>query len=278
MINNPDLEKIYNKIIEVYPFLNKTERLNFEKKGTKIIKRPILNKGNIKSLLDALKNPHAYLWVWKKVSESSIKEKRKVSYFIKNRILEIKIPSWSGKLGVLDKNLISICAKNSKKYDSIILDVRENQGGNSRIAHNFAGIFFKKPVSYGKFVKRKTSGGLFSFAGVLEPNGHIYINKPIVILVSKKCFSSNELFLTPFKLSGRATLIGQTTRGGSANPISETLDIAGEKVNILIPTWRFYLRGQNYPIEKTKIKPDIFYNKKDISKFSEDYIKRQILP
>jgi C-terminal processing protease CtpA/Prc len=270
-----NLETIYNKIINIYPFLNKTEHSNFKKRAENIIKRTLLSKENIKALLNLLKNPHAYLWVWKKPSLSKLRKKRRISYKIKNRILNLTIPSWSGELGVLDKELINICIKTAKKYDGVLIDVRNNGGGNSRIAHSFASIFFKSLCIYGKFIKKGENGKLFSSTGKLQPNGKFYIDKPVSILISNKCFSSNELFLAPFKISGRATLVGQTTRGGSANPISEKVEIGGEKIVVLIPTWRFFLKGSKNPIEKTKIKPDIFYDKKDIVAFANKYIRNK---
>jgi C-terminal processing protease CtpA/Prc len=108
------------------------------------------------------------------------------------------------------------------------------------------------------------------------PNGEVYIDAPIAILISKKCFSSNELFLAPFKTRGRATLIGTSTRGGSANPIREEVTIGGIKMVARIPQWRFFLKGEKRPIEITKIKPDISYSKSDIVAFAERYLSNQI--
>jgi hypothetical protein len=67
-------------------------------------------------------------------------------------------------------------------------------------------------------------------------------------------------------------LIGESTAGGSANPISEIIKCSGEKFIVRIPTWRFFLKGKKNPIEKTKIHPDIFYKGKDIEKFAERYL------
>jgi retinol-binding protein 3 len=179
-------------------------------------------------------------------------------------------------LGKIDKKLNSFCQKNINKYNAIIIDVRDNQGGASKIAHNFASIFFDKPVSYGKFTKKWKGRKLTTTTGKLEPNGEIFINKPIAILISKKCFSSNELFLAPFKISKRATLIGETTRGGSANPISEIIKCSGKEFVVKIPTWRFFLKGKKQPIEKTKIRPDIFYKGKNIEKFVKGYLLKKV--
>jgi len=153
--------------------------------------------------------------------------------------------------------------------------VQENQGGWSKMAHNFASIFFKKNVVYGKFAKKGKNGRLKISKDKLESNKNIFIDKPVVVLISEKCFSSNELFLAPFKVSKRAVLIGRTTRGGSANPISETIEINKKKFIVRIPTWRFFLKGEDKPIEKTKIKPDVVYKGDDIEKFAENYLLKK---
>jgi C-terminal processing protease CtpA/Prc len=205
-----------------------------------------------------------------------VKPKRMPSFEMKNRILYIKIPSWLMWLGRIDKKLNGFCRKNIKKYDAIIIDVRENQGGASKIAHGFAGIFFKNPVIYGKFVRRKSNGNLITRTDKLKPNNKIFIDKPIAILISRKCFSSNELFLAPFKISKRAVLIGEPTAGGSANPISKIVKLSEKKFIVRIPTWRFFLKGKKQPIEKTKIYPDILYKGKNIEKFAEKYLLKII--
>lgn len=274
------VQKIYKRILEVYPFLTKAEKNIFDKKS-KIIMNKFLN-GNletietIKNLLQLFKgNGHANLKEWQKPNLTLIRKEKvnkSPTFNIKNRILFIKIPSWTMWLEKTNKKLISFCKNNLKKYDALIIDVRENQGGSSRIAHDFASIFFKKTVAYGKFVKKNKNGKLETTIGKLEPNKNIFIDKPIVILISNKCFSSNELFLAPFKISKRAVLIGQPTAGGSANPISELIKISDKEFIVRIPTWRFFLKGKNKPIEKTKIIPDIIYSDKNIKNYAMNYL------
>ena len=263
---NQELEKIYKRILVTYPFLGKKEKNDFEKVGRTIIEKSLSRK-NLQLLLDLLKNPHAYLWVWRKSTNRNSIKKKKFTYKLYKKILILTVPSWSNKLSNLDKKLIHICTRYEKKYNGIIIDVRNNKGGSSRIAHSFAGIFFKKPIIYGRFKKRRVNH-LFSVIGKIAPNGKIYIDKPIAILISNECFSSNELFLAPFKESSRAILIGEKTRGGSGNPIQEEVKIRNKKIIVLIPTWRFFLIGSSDPIEKTKINPDTTYKKRDILNFA----------
>ncbi|MDD3102001.1 MAG: S41 family peptidase [Patescibacteria group bacterium] len=274
------VEKIYQKILGIYPFLTKTEKNIFKKKAKFILDKSKCGKSeqeiSIKNLLALLNsNGHADIKEWRKSDRNFMrKAKIKKSPFskIENRILYIKIPSWAKWLGDIDQKLNKFCQKNIKKYNAIIIDVRENQGGSSRIAHNFAGIFFKKTFIYGKFIKKNENGKLKTTEGRFKPNKKIFIDQPIIILISRKCFSSNELFLAPFKILKRAVLIGEPTAGGSANPISEIVEIFGKKFIIRIPTWRFFLKDKKQPIEKTKISPDIVYKGKNIEKFAKNYL------
>jgi len=271
---------IYKKILKIYPFLIKTEKNIFEKKSKSILdrfaKNNIMIEESIKQLLSCLEGKgHADIREYHKPDCNFTREVRlkKMPFFkIENRILNIKIPSWLMCLGEIDKKLNKFCQKNVDKYDAIIIDVRENRGGASSIAHDFASIFFKKQIVFGKFIKRGKNGKLITMIGKLEPNKNIFIDKPIAILISRKCFSSNELFLAPFKISKRAVLIGEPTAGGSANPISEMIEYSGKKFIVRIPTWRFFLKGKKQPIEKTKILPDVFYRGKNIERFAERYL------
>lgn len=270
---------IYERILRIYPFLTKIEKNIFETKSKdtldKFTKNRITTEKVIEKLLSFLGNKHADIREWQKPNRDfmrKVKPQRMPSFRIENRILYIKIPSWLIWLGRFDKNLNGFCQKNINKYDAVIIDVRENQGGASKTAHGFASIFFKKQIVFGKFIKKGRSEKLITTIGELEPNKKIFIDKPIVILISKKCFSSNELFLAPFKISKRAILMGEPTRGGSANPISEIVKFSGKKFVVRIPTWRFFLKGKGLPIEKTKIRPDIFYNGKNIEEFAKSYL------
>lgn len=276
-------EHIHKKILGVYPFLTKTERILFEKKSKntfdKLKKDKLTTEEAVKELLSFLKNGHADIEEYHKPDRKfmrRVKSQRMPSFEFRNRILYIKIPSWLVWLGKIDKKLNSFCQKNINKYDAIIINVLDNQGGASRLAHNFASIFFEKQFVFGKFIRRGRNGKLTIEISELEPNRKIFIDKPIAILISKKCFSSCELFLAPFKISKRAILMGETTRGGSANPISEIIKILDKKFVVRIPTWRFFLKGKKQPIEKTKIRPDIFYKGKNIEKFAEKYLLKRV--
>ncbi len=279
-----DIESIIrtkDKILAVYPFLTRKEKDTFINLAEKEMSQAKEAKKTVRGLLELLNNPHAEIIEYKVYGKDFKKKfitEMSPSFRINDRVLFIKIPSWSTMLSGIDEKLKDYCFKNIEKYDGIIIDVRENQGGSSSIAHGFAGIFFKKSVIYGKFTRVGSKGNLKTSADKLNPDKNIYIEKPIVILISNRCFSSNELFLAPFKVSKRAILIGEPTRGGSANPVMEVIEPQkGAKFGARIPTYRFFLKGEKEPIEKTKIHPDIIYKKKDIEEFAKGYLKKEII-
>lgn len=275
------IENIHQKILKVYPFLTKTEKNSFERKSQIILDKfrqgKLETENTIKDLMSLFNGSgHADVREWHKPKIRSARKRLKPTFNIKDRILFLQIPSWSLLLGDISKKLIDICLKNINKYDGIIIDVSGNGGGSSKIAHDFAGIFFKKDIVFGKFFKKSEKGKIYFSTGKLGSNKKHYLGKPLIILISRKCFSSNELFLAPFKISRRAVLIGESTAGGSANPISEMVNISGKKFVVKIPTWRFFLKGKRRPIEKTKIDPDIIYKGKDIEKFAKNYLIKMI--
>ena len=98
----------------------------------------------------------------------------------------------------------------------------------------------------------------------------------MVILISNKCFSSNELFLAPFKVTGRATLIGEKTAGGSGNPVEIDIEIDKKKYVVRIPAWRFILKGEEKPIEQTAIVPNVSYLEEDIVEYAKKFLKHDL--
>lgn len=267
---------IHDEILNTYPFLTPQEKLVYEDQAKDVITHTASQNTleEVEKLLKLLHNPHAMIYPIKEFTPEKINSKRP-AWKIEDNILYIKIPSWSKPLVDLDKDLIKICVDNTDKYKGIILDVRENKGGNSTYAYNFAGIFFKKDVKFGKALIKDVNDGLKELPYVLPANREIYLDNPIVVLISSECFSTNELFLAPFKISRRAVLIGEKTAGGSANPLSKEVEINGEKYCIKIPRHRFFLKGESKPLEETAITPDIPYTQDNIVDFTKRYLRNK---
>lgn len=267
------INQIYKDVLETYPFLTPEEKATYEDKAQKVIAGSTATTPleEVNTLLGLLNNPHADTWPIKE--EKDKKPPQEPELRIADGILYIRVPAWTKRLDNLAENLISFCKENEEKYKAVLIDVRDNTGGSSFIAHKFAGIFFKEEVPFGKFIKRVKGEGLQEREAVMPSNREVYIDKPLAILISNKCFSSNELFLAPFKVTGRATLIGEKTAGGSGNPVEIDMDIDGKKYMARIPTWRFVLKGETKPIEETAINPDNIYAQQDIVDYAKGYLK-----
>jgi C-terminal processing protease CtpA/Prc len=83
-----------------------------------------------------------------------------------------------------------------------------------------------------------------------------YLELPIVLLIDTSCFSSNEYFIAGMKDNKRAILLGETTGGGSGNPIKLIFPFKKSFFELFISTW-LYFRPNGQPLEGRGIKPHI---------------------
>ncbi|RZJ73862.1 S41 family peptidase [Flavobacterium sp.] len=116
--------------------------------------------------------------------------------------------------------------------DAMIIDLRENHGGEPEMVLFLASYFFKSDVHLNDLYYRKANR-TDSFR-TKDPSGARY-EKPVYILTSSRTFSGGEEFAYDFQTQKRATLIGETT-GGGANPGDEMM-LKG-RFSAFIPTGR----------------------------------------
>ena len=108
----------------------------------------------------------------------------------------------------------------------IIIDVRSNGGGNSRNADIIASRFADK--EYFVFKYRYRNGPEHTdftpwYDYYLQPDsGNTYL-KPVAVLSNRRCFSSTEWFLAEMDAIPHATIVGDTSGGGSGNPLIRQL-------------------------------------------------------
>jgi tetratricopeptide (TPR) repeat protein len=116
--------------------------------------------------------------------------------------------------------------------DAIIIDLRNNLGGNPTMVQFLCSFFFDRPVHLNSIYWRR--GDYTEEFWTIDSIG---IKKraevPVFVLTSKRTFSGGEEFAYNLKTYKRATLIGEKTAGG-ANP-GYTFRI-NENFNIFIPT------------------------------------------
>lgn len=118
--------------------------------------------------------------------------------------------------------------------DALLIDLRGNNGGDPHLITYFLSYFFKKPTQlssiYWKFSdETEEYWTLDSVNGIKQPD------IPIYILTSDRTFSGGEFFCYEMQAQKRATLVGDTTRGG-ANPGG--MFRINEKLEVFISTGR----------------------------------------
>jgi tetratricopeptide (TPR) repeat protein len=137
--------------------------------------------------------------------------------------------------------------------DAIIIDLRNNLGGNPTMVQFLCSFFFDQPIHLNSIYWRR--GDYTEEFWTMDSIG---IKKrpdvPVFVLTSKRTFSGGEEFAFNLKTHKRATLIGEKTAGG-ANP-GYTFRI-NEIFNIFIPTGRSInpVTGTNW--EGKGVEPDL---------------------
>lgn len=162
------------------------------------------------------------------------------------------------------------------KFHNLIVDVRENSGGNESYAKEFASYFVKDTVPYEKVVSFSYKSGLFDNENLkkLFPNekklnytGNIYV------LCGPSVMSSSESFILMMKQVPNTKIVGMKTYGSSGNPIPHKLS---NGVIIYLPSWQAYTLD-GILIEKNGIQPDVEIktSKKDFE--DKDLLLEQVL-
>lgn len=116
------------------------------------------------------------------------------------------------------------------KTDGLIIDIRDNGGGNSYYADWMMSHFCDTLIGKGKW---ETPQYVAAYASWNRPRKRLVVDgqpikpvaekerylKPMCVLVSERTFSSAENFCLLFRNASRGELIGVATGGSSGNPI-----------------------------------------------------------
>lgn len=114
--------------------------------------------------------------------------------------------------------------------DSLIIDLRENGGGDAAMVQQISSYFLDKKTHLNSFYSRDTDQTSEYWTVAIE--GKKRPSLPIYILTSNATFSAAEEFAYNFKHLGRAIIIGESTKGG-ANPW-RFVDI-GDDIRVAMP-------------------------------------------
>ena len=139
----------------------------------------------------------------------------------------------------------------------LILDVRQNGGGDDQLAFDIAGRFAQTSVVTG-YVRFRNGPSHADFgpptSRVLSPRGAWQYSGAVQLLIGRRCASSNESFIAGMRELPNVTLVGDRTAGSSGNP--GTFPLANGWT-YTVSRWIAYT-ADNQVIEDVGISPDVF--------------------
>lgn len=142
---------------------------------------------------------------------------------LKDNIGYIRYESFADPVGNgnLDEVLsyLSVC-------NGLIIDVRDNGGGNATNSTRIASRFTNEKILTG-YISHKTGTGHNDFskpyAIYLEPANGVRWQKKVVVLTNRRSFSATNDFVNHMRCLPNVTTIGDKTGGGSGMPFTSEL-------------------------------------------------------
>ncbi|HUD27924.1 MAG TPA: S41 family peptidase [Novosphingobium sp.] len=109
----------------------------------------------------------------------------------------------------------------------LILDMRDNGGGNTAVARPMMGRFITRAMPYATMRRREGAKLGASWTEWVEPRGPFTYDRPVVVLTSHWSASMAEGFPMGMRAIGRATIVGTRMMGLGAAVFPITLDRTG---------------------------------------------------
>jgi len=162
-------------------------------------------------------------------------------------IREFHIASWGGETAVAAMNFLA-------NTDILIVDLRKCRGGDPDMIALLSSYLFGEERVHLNSLYWRAEDTTDQYWTLPHVPGKRFGNKPVYVLISNDTFSGGEEFAYNFKTRQRATLIGETTKGG-AHPGSPYR--LHSHVEVFIPNGRAInpITGTNW--EGTGVTPDI---------------------
>jgi len=133
------------------------------------------------------------------------------------RIASFQGDGWAGDMDAVVRAL--------GNANALIVDVRDNGGGNYLLAADVAGRFADRKRTYG-YVRRRNGPAHADFtadmAETIEPKGTHFAGR-VIVLTNRHVFSSGEDFVLAMRTIPATTVVGDTTGGASGGPITREL-------------------------------------------------------
>lgn len=167
----------------------------------------------------------------------------------------IGVRSLSGNADSDDNDPLYNSINSLQAYDGLIIDLRNNGGGNDAIARRFVREFVDQSRTFRRFRFRE-GADRESFTpwqeDQLVPFNSIEFTKPIVLLTNRYVVSSAEGFTLMLKSMPNVTHLGDTTAGSTGNPGIFEMPNGWE---LFVSRWQVTDPEGNY-VEDNGIAPD----------------------
>jgi C-terminal processing protease CtpA/Prc len=121
-----------------------------------------------------------------------------------------------------------------KDTDALIIDLRENTGGGGA-DERLLGHLSRTPIPMAVIRWREADGSFTTTTRKpsAPESGPLYPDKPVFLLIANRTFSAAEEFAYDLQAAKRATLVGETSRGG-ANPSNRPVEL-GAGLSAFVP-------------------------------------------
>lgn len=187
---------------------------------------------NLSSSFDVARN-----WSWHENYPSNFSDTLQRKYLgtdyhiasgMKYRVLDDNIGyiycgSFENEIG--SGNLDDILA-NLVTCNGLILDIRDNQGGQITSAEQLASRFTNKEILVG-YMQHKTGTGHQDFSSMeeqkLKPSNGVRWQKNVVVLTNRQVFSAANEFVKYMKCCPNVKIVGDKTGGGGGMPFTSEL-------------------------------------------------------
>lgn len=108
----------------------------------------------------------------------------------------------------------------------VIIDIRNNGGGNLTNAERLAARFFEESTLVG-YMQHKTGTGHNDFSSMeeqrMEPSSNFRWHKKVCVLTNRQVFSAANEFVKYMKCAPNAIVVGDKTGGGAGLPFNSQL-------------------------------------------------------
>jgi carboxyl-terminal processing protease len=142
---------------------------------------------------------------------------------------------------------------------ALIIDVRNNGGGNGGLATDFAGYFFDESLVLSQRLYYSETTGAFETQGVparLEP-APFQFDGPVAVLVGPNCASACEGFAHAMTQGGRAIVVGHSPSAGLYGEVGRGQYTMPGDLSLQFPTGRPETPDGDLLIEGVGVVPDI---------------------